>query len=79
MFLFRVGRLGPLWVLLVAYRLWRRLSPEQKAAIGRRVARGAGRPMRGGSASGRTADAPSTMARVGSATAPDEEIPPSGP
>jgi hypothetical protein len=73
-FLFRrVGRMGPLGIAFMAFRLWQRLSPRQKDAIRRRL--GAlvtqGRQRRSSSA----AAAPSTMSRVGSATAPDEEIP----
>jgi hypothetical protein len=38
MFLPRVfRRLGPLWLGLMAYKYWRRLSPERKAALKERV------------------------------------------
>jgi hypothetical protein len=34
MFLLRSFRpFGPLWIGLMAYRYWRRLSPERKAAL----------------------------------------------
>lgn len=77
--LFRLGRFGrmtPLGLALTGYRVWRRLSPQQKAAIRRRVRGVTGRARRGGSA--REPVTAATMSRVGSATAPDEEIAPSG-
>jgi hypothetical protein len=48
MFLFgmrRFGRMGPLGLLFTAYRLWRRLSPQQKQALRAHGAR-LGRNMR---------------------------------
>jgi hypothetical protein len=75
-FLFRIGRfgrLGPLGMVFMAYRLWRRLSPRQKEAL-RGHARNLVTQVRQARAP-RAASTPSTMARVGSATAPEEEIP----
>jgi hypothetical protein len=40
MFLFalrRLGRTSPLGLAFTAYQLWRRLSPQQKQAVGRRA------------------------------------------
>jgi len=50
MFLFgarRFGRMGPLGLAYTGYRLWRRLSPEQKRAIKARASNLTGR-LRGG-------------------------------
>ncbi|HET7136758.1 MAG TPA: hypothetical protein VFI04_00240 [Gaiellaceae bacterium] len=82
MFLLRVGRfgrIGPLGLAYTGYRMWRRLSPQQKAAIRRRVGGVAGRVRRGRSSGGPGGQAPATMSRVGVATAPSEEISPGGP
>jgi hypothetical protein len=79
-FLFRAGRfgrMGPLGMAFMGYRVWRRLSPQQKASIRQRVSDVAGHVSPGSSAPRPVAGAPSTMSRVGSATAPNEEIPPS--
>jgi hypothetical protein len=46
MFLPRVFRRWPLWFAFLAYRYWRRLSPEQKARMKERV-RGLTARMRG--------------------------------
>jgi hypothetical protein len=46
MFLFglrRFGRLGPLGLAYTAYRLWRRLSPQQRQAVRRRTRQAADR------------------------------------
>jgi hypothetical protein len=59
----------------MGYRMWRRLSPQQKAAIRQRVTGAAQQVRRGRTARGTVTAEPSTMSRVGSATAPDEEIP----
>jgi hypothetical protein len=81
-FLFRVGRfgrMGPLGMAFMGYQMWRRLSPQHKAAIGKRVSAIAGQIRRGRDARRpEETSASSTMARVGSATAPGEEIPPTG-
>jgi hypothetical protein len=37
MFLPRVFRRWPLWLALMAFRYWRRLSPQQKADMKERV------------------------------------------
>jgi hypothetical protein len=79
-FLFRVGRfgrLGPWWFAFLAYRMWRRLSPQQKAAIRARVGGVVGQVRRARTNRAAMTAVPSTMSRVGSATAPREEIPPS--
>lgn len=80
MFLFRlgrVGRMGPMGLAFTAYQLWRRLSPQQKAAIRSR----AGLLVRRVRDRGEGADttdagaARSLSSRVGAATAPHEENP----
>jgi hypothetical protein len=72
-----MGRIGPLGIAFMGYRLWRRLSPRQKAAIRHRISTLVPRAKQGAAGSEKAA-APSTMSRVGTATAPNEEIPLSG-
>lgn len=82
MFLFRFarfGRMGPLGMAFMAYRMWRRLSPQQKAAIRRGVGGVAAGITRRGRVRTPATAAPSTMSRVGSATAPSEEVAPGDP
>lgn len=79
MFLFRARRFGfgPVGLAYAGYRVWRRLTPQQKAAI---RARGAGLLTRARGAATRrstpVADVDRFSAeRVGAATAPNEENP----
>jgi acyl-CoA reductase-like NAD-dependent aldehyde dehydrogenase len=79
MFLFRARRFGfgPLGLVYAAYRVWRRLTPQQRAAIGARAG-SLLRRARGASAARPTSVAdvdPASAERVGAATAPTEENP----
>jgi hypothetical protein len=71
----RLGRIGPVGIALTGYQLWRRLSPKQRAAIRTRGREMVTRTRRRHVAK-RPADLdPSAAARVGAATAPQEETP----
>jgi hypothetical protein len=85
MFLFglrRFGRFGPLGLAYTAYRLWRRLTPAQKARLRGHAAGVAGRA-RGSQRAERFDPAVSEpgsasldpSGQIGAATAPAEEIP----
>jgi hypothetical protein len=79
MFLFRARRFGfgPLGLAYAAYRLWRRLTPHQRAAIRTRAGSLLGRA-RAASSTRLTPFAdvdPTSAERVGAATAPTEENP----
>lgn len=73
----RVGRMGPMGLAFTGYQLWRRLSPQQKAAIRSRagvlVRRARDRRRDAGAADAGAAR--SVSSRVGAATAPQEENP----
>jgi hypothetical protein len=85
MFLFRLrrfGRLGPLGLAYTAYRLWRRLTPAQKATLRGHASGVAGR-VRGRQRPGAFVPAEGEhgsanldpSGQIGAATAPAEEIP----
>lgn len=71
----RVGRLGPLGIALTGYQLWRRLSPKQREAIRKRGGELVTRARRRNNAPPSGAIDRSAAARVGAATAPQEETP----
>lgn len=79
MFLFFARRFGfgPMGLAYAGYRVWRRLTPQQKAAISARASGFLARA-RGGGSKRRSSVAGvdrSSAERVGAATAPNEENP----
>jgi hypothetical protein len=77
-FLFRLGRLGrmgPLGIAFTGYQLWRRLSPQQRAALKQRGSGFVAQAKKRRAGGPRLTDTPSVISRVGAATAPAGENP----
>jgi hypothetical protein len=72
----RLGRMGPLGLAFTAYRLWRRLSPQQKQAIRGHATRLVG-TMRNRS-SGLRRPTPNGPGGIGEAGARDDVVPAAG-